>query len=114
VTPNHLQHYFSTFAFFPTSEDFLGCFKDQGVSSLYYTIGLHLVHRGEGYLGPYLMAKFLERVIVDCDFFWNTEAANDVLPKNLLIVAELILVTCFASIHLVKYSIAMMAKVKLP
>jgi hypothetical protein len=34
------------------------------------------------------MEKFLERVIVkllgivDCDFFQNTKAANDVLPKK--------------------------------
>jgi hypothetical protein len=88
VTPYCLQNYFDPFAFFLAFEDFHDCFKDQGVRCLYCTIELQVVHRGKGYLCPYLMEKFLERVIVkllgivDCDFFQNTKAANDVLPKK--------------------------------
>jgi hypothetical protein len=49
--------------------------------------------------------------ILDCDCSWDAEAADDVLLQKLLEVAELMLVTGFALIHLLKYSTAMMAKV---
>jgi hypothetical protein len=41
----------------------------------------------------------------------NSVMIDDVLPKKILNVAEVILVTGFTSTHLVKYSTAMMAKV---
>jgi hypothetical protein len=64
------------------------------------------------------MAEILEHVIVklfgivEYDFSWDTETPGDDLSKkNFLIVVELMLVTGFASIHLVKYSTATMVKV---
>jgi hypothetical protein len=48
------------------------------------------------------MAKILEHVIakwlsiVDCDFSQNAKVADDVLPKKILIVMKLMLVTGLA------------------
>jgi hypothetical protein len=49
--------------------------------------------------------------IIDGDLLRNSVMIDDVLPKKILNVAEVILVTGFTSTHLVKYSTAMMAKV---
>jgi hypothetical protein len=70
-----------------------------------------------GNLRPYLIAEYLEHdvvelfCVVDCDCSWDVKAVDDVLLENFFIVAELMLVIDFTSIHLVKYSIATMAKV---
>jgi hypothetical protein len=90
VAPYCLGHYFISFAVFLAFEDFLDCFKNQGVGSLYGAIGLRVLDWGEGYLRPYLMTKVLEHVIVkllsivDCDFSWHTKATNVVLLEKLL------------------------------
>jgi hypothetical protein len=49
--------------------------------------------------------------IIDGDLLRNSVMIDDVLPKKILNVAEVILVTGFTSTHLVKYSTAMMVKV---
>jgi hypothetical protein len=71
-------------------ENFLDCFKYHGIGSLHCVVGLWVVHKGECYLHPNLMIKILKHVIikligiVDGDFSWNTEVADDVLPEKIL------------------------------
>ena len=40
------------------------------------------------------------------DLPWDPEPADDVLPKEFLIVSEVMLISGLASIHFVKYSTA--------
>jgi hypothetical protein len=76
-----------------------------------------VVYRCEGDLRPDPMAEILEHGtievlgIVDRDLLWNSIAANNVLPKEFFMVAEVTLETGFTSTHLVKYSTAKMTKV---
>jgi hypothetical protein len=76
-----------------------------------------VVYRCEGDHHPDLVTEILEHGtikildIIDGDLLRNSVMIDDVLPKKILNVAEVILVTGFTSTHLVKYSTAMMAKV---
>jgi hypothetical protein len=48
--------------------------------------------------------------VVNCDLLWDSITTDNVLPKFFLMVAEVMLVTGFASTHFMKYSNATMAK----
>jgi hypothetical protein len=64
-----------------------------------------------------MMTKILEHVdmkilgVFNCGLLGESIPTDNVLPKKILIVAEVMLVTGFASTHFVKYSIATMVKV---
>jgi hypothetical protein len=75
-----------------------------------------VVYRREGDLHPDLVVEILEHAtieilgIVDYDLLWNSIAIDDILPDDFLMVAEVTLVTGFASTHLVKHSTATIVK----
>jgi hypothetical protein len=75
-----------------------------------------MIHLGESYFDPHLVAEILENVtvklldIVDSYLSGHSKMADYVLlEKNLLSPAATILIRGFASIYLVKYSTAITA-----
>jgi hypothetical protein len=64
--------------------------EDYSICPFYHPIGLRVVDRSETQLGAQVRTEFLEvgavklLVVVHGDFVWHTEAAHDVLPKELL------------------------------
>jgi hypothetical protein len=76
-----------------------------------------MVYRCECDIHSNLLAKIFEHgideVLCIIDYYvpWDAIATDDVLPKEFLIEAKLMLVSFFASIHFVKYSTVTTAKV---
>jgi hypothetical protein len=76
--------------------------------------------RSKMYVSSHLTAECSEcfgvqlSAIVNSDRLWDSKAANDVLPEELLNDCEVIIAKAFASIHLEKYSTATMAYFKFP
>jgi hypothetical protein len=77
-------------------------------------------HRCKVYLSANLVTKSFKCFsinlcsIVNCNGHRHTETANDVLPKELLTVAEVIVATGLASIHFEKYSTATTTYLRFP
>jgi hypothetical protein len=80
----------SPFALFVVKEPFLEGTKNLAIGALDHTIGLWVVHRGEDRLGADGTAEFPEVLavelfaVVDCEFRRDSEAANNILPKEFL------------------------------
>jgi hypothetical protein len=109
MTSTHLPF----FAF----EYFLDCLNDHDVGSLNNSIGLWMVYRCKGDLHPNLVTKIFEHCtieilgIIDGDLLRDSVTTDDVLLEFFWMVVEVMLVTGFASTHLMKYSTAAIAKV---
>ena len=80
----------SPFALFVVKKPFLDGTKNLAIGALNNAVGLWVVHRGEDRLGadgeaeiPEVLAVELFAV-VDCEFGRDSEAANNVLPEELL------------------------------
>jgi hypothetical protein len=78
------------FTLLVTEKSFLDSGKNLAVGALDDTVGLRVVHRGEGKLGadgeaevPEVLAVKLFAV-VDCELGRDSESANNVLPEELL------------------------------
>jgi hypothetical protein len=88
VTPYCIWHNFGPFALFLAFENFLNCFKYQGMGSLYYPVGLGVVYGCEGDLHSDLVVEILEHVIVelfgiaDGNISWDAVAIDDVLQEK--------------------------------
>jgi hypothetical protein len=78
------------FALFVVKEPFLDGAEDLAVGAFDDTIGLWVVHRGEDRLGADGTAEFPEVLavklfaVVDGEFGRDSEAADNVLPKEFL------------------------------
>jgi hypothetical protein len=78
------------FALFVVKEPFLDGAKDLAIGAFDYTIGLWVVYRGKDRLGADGTAEFPEVLavelfaVVDSEFGRDSEAADDVLPKEFL------------------------------
>jgi hypothetical protein len=88
VAPYSCWHGLRPFSFLFTLEYFLDCFKDLGVRSLHYAIGLWVVYQCECDLRSNLLAEIFEHCIVkllcvvDCYMPVDAIAADDVLPEE--------------------------------
>jgi hypothetical protein len=76
-----------------------------------------MIYRYVGRLHSDLLMEVVEHCvvnvycIVNCNVAWDSVSTDDILPEIFLMVAELMFVIGFVSIHFVKYSTATMANV---
>jgi hypothetical protein len=108
------------FALFIVEKSFLDGGKNLAIGALNDAVGLWVVHRGKDRLGANGKAEIPEVlavelfVVVDGEFGRDSEAADNVLPEEFLVVFDVIVDTALASIHFVKYSTAMKVNLRFP
>jgi hypothetical protein len=78
------------FALFVVEKSFLDGSENLAIGTLNDAVGLRVVYQGEDRLGADGETKIPEVLaiklfdIVDCEFGWDSEAADNVLPEELL------------------------------